>query len=190
MLHYWEMCDDFIALMYLLSQNNNTVEEKKNKLTALKKQIEDNITKLLNHFKKYDDYRLKDIYAKIKFVLAKVIKEIYIEDNNAFNKVEIFKCLEDTLKFEKDALNRMKELKNEDMIKKARELLSDIWYNIGDYYEKFDIKLDFCEKAYVESVNNNQSNIPALYSLSNLYMKKANYNEAQRYIDMLLNEDE
>ena len=189
-LHYWEMCDDFIALMYLLSQNNNTVEEKKNKLTALKKQIEDNITKLLNHFKKYDDYRLKDIYAKIKFVLAKVIKEIYIEDNNAFNKVEIFKCLEDTLKFEKDALNRMKELKNEDMIKKARELLSDIWYNIGDYYEKFDIKLDFCEKAYVESVNNNQSNIPALYSLSNLYMKKANYNEAQRYIDMLLHEDE
>ena len=56
-------------------------------MIALKKQIEDSITKLVSHLKKYDDYRLKDIYAKIKFIHAKVIKEIYIADNNSINKV-------------------------------------------------------------------------------------------------------
>lgn len=190
-LHYWEMHFDFIALMHLLSENNNNSQnEKNNKMLALKKQIEDSITKLVSHLKKYDDYRLKDIYAKIKFIHAKVIKEIYIADNNSINKVEIFKAMEEALKFEKEASTRMKELKNEKMIKESKELLSDIWCNIGEYYAKFDIKVEYCEKAYVESVNNNQSNISALYALSILYMKKANYNEAQRYIDLLLREDE
>jgi hypothetical protein len=66
--------------------------------------IEDNIKKITPHmskYKDYDNYKLKHLSAKIHFLLAKVMREIYIENNNAFKKEEIYKTLEDALKFQK-----------------------------------------------------------------------------------------
>ena len=192
-LKYWEICDDYLNMLYLLSQNNSSDKEKLSAKIELKTKIEDNIKKITPHmskYKDYDNYKLKHLSAKIRFLLAKVMREIYIENNNAFKKDEIFKTLEDALKFEKEFYTRVRELKIEILIKEGKELLSEIWFHIGKYYDTIEPKSDFCERAYVEAINNDATNVQALYAVSELHMRKGNYNEAQRYIDMLLKEDE
>ena len=90
----------------------------------------------------------------------------------------------------KDVLIKLKESTIEDQIKKAQDLLSQIWYEMGQYYEIIDTKPDNCEKSYLESVNNDNTNIEALLGLSYVLMSRGKYTEAQNYINMLLKEDE
>ena len=85
---------------------------------------------------------------------------------------------------------KLKESKIEDQIKKAQDLLSQIWYEMGQYYENIDPKPDNCEKSYLESVNNDNTNIQALLGLSYTLMSRGKFGDAQIYINMLLKEDE
>ena len=121
---------------------------------------------------------------------AQVINSLYQEDKDSVKKESIYATLEETVKIEKEALSRLKELKDEKGKKESMEFLSQVWYQIGRYYELLEPKQEFCQKAYAESVKNDQTNTQALYAISNLLMKKGIYGEAQSYIDLLLHEDE
>lgn len=61
---------------------------------------------------------------------------------------------------------------------------------MGQYYELIEPKQENCEKSYLESVNNDNSNIPSLLGLSYVLMGRGKFSEAQSYINMLLKEDE
>ena len=191
-LNYWEMINDFLDLMFLLARNSdeNDPKAKNSKVSALKTQIETNIEKINKYIHKYDDYHLKSILARFKFMEAQVINSLYQEDKDSVKKESIYGTLEETVKIEKEALSRLKELKDEKGKKESMEFLSQVWYQIGRYYELLEPKLEFCQKAYAESVKNDQTNTQALYAISNLLMKKGIYGEAQSYIDLLLHEDE
>jgi tetratricopeptide (TPR) repeat protein len=84
----------------------------------------------------------------------------------------------------------VKEANIDDQIKEAKDFLSQIWFEIGEYYERIETKLDNCEKSYLESVNNDNTNIQALLGLSYTLMNRGKYTEAQNYINLLLKEDE
>ena len=191
-LNYWEMINDFLDLMFLLARNSdeNDPKAKNSKVSALKSQIETNIEKINKYIHKYDDYHLKSILARFKFMEAQVINSLYQEDKDSVKKESIYATLEETVKIEKEALSRLKELKDEKGKKESMEFLSQVWYQIGRYYELLEPKQEFCQKAYAESVKNDQTNTQALYAISNLLMKKGIYGEAQSYIDLLLHEDE
>ena len=191
-LNYWEMINDFLDLMFLLAKNSdeNNPKARNSKISALKDQIETNISKITKYIQKYDDYHLKSILAKFKFMEAQVIKAIYNNDKNSIKRELIYQTLEESVKIEKEALSRLKELKDQKGKKESMEFLSQVWYEIGQYYEIIEPKQDFCHKAYAESVKNDKTNTQALYAISNLLMKKGIYAEAQSYIDLLLHEDE
>jgi len=191
-LNYWEMINDFLDLMFLLAKNSDqdNPKAKNSKISSLKDQIETNISKITKYIQKYDDYHLKSILAKFKFMEAQVIKAIYNNDKNSIKRELIYQTLEESVKIEKEALSRLKELKDQKGKKESMEFLSQVWYEIGQYYEIIEPKQDFCHKAYAESVKNDKTNTQALYAISNLLMKKGIYAEAQSYIDLLLHEDE
>ena len=192
-VYYWQMMEDYIDLMYLLARNSDgTLEEKIGKNITLKEQIEIDIKKIQAYLAKYNETHLKSILAKFKFFLSKVLKYLYMESkgNEEFQKKEIFKQLEEATKLQKEVLNKMKEANIEDQIKEAKDFLSQIWYEIGQYYEIIEPKTDNCEKSYLESVNNDNTNIQALLGLSYTLMNRGKYTEAQNYINLLLKEDE
>ncbi len=68
---------------------------------ALKSQIETNIEKINKYIHKNDDYHLKSILARFKFMEAQVINSLYEEDKNSVKKESIYETLEETLKIEK-----------------------------------------------------------------------------------------
>ena len=105
-------------------------------------------------------------------------------------KRDIYKQLEEATKLQKEVLNKVKEANIEDQIKQAKDFLSLIWYEMGQYYEIIEPKTDNCEKSYLESVNNDNTNIQALLGLSYALMNRGKYTEAQNYINLLLKEDE
>ena len=190
-VNFWEMMNDYLDLLFLLTKNDNSkIESHMNKVESLKKNIEENIEKLNIHLKKYDDFHLRSILSKFKFMKGKVLFEIYKEKKDSMNKKDIFKSYEEAVKIERDVLNRLKELKIENQINESKEYLSQIWNEIGKYYEFVELKIDSSEKAYAESVKYDNSNVEALFSVSKILMKKNSYNEASHYIDLLLHEDE
>ena len=105
-------------------------------------------------------------------------------------KRDIYKQLEEATKLQKEVLNKMKEANIDDQIKEAKDFLSQIWYEMGQYYEIIEPKTENCEKSYLESVNNDNTNIQALLGLSYTLMNRGKYTEAQNYINLLLKEDE
>ena len=190
-VYFWQMMEDYIDLMYLLARNteaNN--DEKIGKMVTLKDQIEANIKKINGYLFKYNETHLQSILSKFKFILSKVLKFLYLENKGDIQKKDIFKQLEESTKLQKDVLNKLKESKIEDQIKQAQDLLSQIWYEMGQYYELIEPKMDNCEKSYLESVKNDGSNIQALLGLSYTLMSRGKFTEAQNYINMLLKEDE
>ena len=190
-VYFWQMMEDYIDLMYLLARNTETSnDEKIGKIINLKEQIELNIKKINGYLTKYNETHLQSILAKFKYILSKVLKFLYLEKKEEIQKKDIFKQLEESTRLQKDVLIKLKESKIEDQIKKAQDLLSQIWYEMGQYYEIIDTKLDNCEKSYLESVNNDNTNIEALLGLSYVLMSRGKYTEAQNYINMLLKEDE
>ena len=192
-VYYWQMMEDYIDLMYLLARNSDgSLEEKIGKNITLKEQIEINIKKINAYLSKYNEIHLKSILAKFRFFLSKVLKYLYMESkgNEEIQKKEIFKQLEEATKLQKEVLNKVKEANIDDQIKEAKDFLSQIWFEIGEYYERIETKLDNCEKSYLESVNNDNTNVQALLGLSYTLMNRGKYTEAQNYINLLLKEDE
>ena len=190
-VYFWQMMEDYIDLMYLLARNTETNNnEKIGKIVTLKDQIEANIKKINIYLSKYNEIHLQSILAKFKFILSKVIKFLFLEKNGDFQKKDIFKQLEESTKLQKDVLNKLKDSKIEDQIKRAQDLLSQIWYEMGQYYEIIEPKQNNCEKSYLESVNNDSTNIQALLGLSYALMSSGKFSEAQNYINILLKEDE
>ena len=163
-VYYWQMMEDYIDLMYLLARNTDgSLEEKIGKNITLKEQIEVNIKKINSYLAKYNETHLKSILAKFKYFLSRLQKEV---------------------------LNKVKEANILDQIKEAKEFLSLIWYEMGEYYENIDPKTDNCEKSFYESVNNDNTNVQALLGLSYTLMNRGKYTEAQNSINLLLKEDE
>ena len=190
-VYFWQMMEDYIDLMYLLARNTETNnDEKIGKFVTLKEQIETNIKRIDSYLSKYNEIHLQSILAKFKFILSKVFKFLFLEKKGELQKKDIFKQLEDSTKYQKDVLNKLKDSKIEDQIKKAKDLLSQIWYEMGQYYEIIEPKPDNCEKSYLESVNNDSTNIQSLLGLSYALMSRGKYSEAQNYINILLKEDE
>ena len=190
-VYFWQMMEDYIDLMYLLARNTETNDdEKTGKIVTLKDQIEANIKKINGYLTKYNETHLQSILAKFKFILSKVLKFLFLEKKGDIQKKDIFKQLEESTRLQKDVLNKLKESKIEDQIKKAQDLLSQIWYEMGQYYENIEPKPDNCEKSYLESVNNDNTNIQALLGLSYTLMSRGKFGDAQIYINMLLKEDE
>ena len=192
-VYYWQMMEDYIDLMFLLARNSNgNLEERIGKCITLKEQIEINIKKINTYLAKYSEAHLKSILAKFKYFLSRVLKYLYMESkgNEDIQKKEIFKQLEEATKLQKEVLNKVKEANIEDQIKQAKDFLSLIWYEMGQYYEIIEPKTDNCEKSYLESVNNDNTNIQALLGLSYALMNRGKYTEAQNYINLLLKEDE
>ena len=190
-VYFWQMMEDYIDLMYLLAKNTeDNYEEMVSKFINLKQQIMANITKINGYLSKYNETHLQSILAKFKYILSKVLKYLFLEKKDNVQKKDIFKQLEESTRIQKDVLNKLKESKIEDKIKQAQDLLSQIWYEMGQYYELIEPKPDNCEKSYLESVNNDTSNIPSLLGLSYVLMGRGKYSEAQSYINMLLKEDE
>jgi len=190
-VYFWQMMEDYIDLMYLLAKNTeDNYEEMVSKFINLKQQILANITKINGYLSKYNETHLQSILAKFKYILSKVLKYLFLEKKDNVQKKDIFKQLEESTRIQKDVLNKLKESKIEDKIKQAQDLLSQIWYEMGQYYELIEPKPDNCEKSYLESVNNDTSNIPSLLGLSYVLMGRGKYSEAQSYINMLLKEDE
>ena len=190
-VYFWQMMEDYIDLMYLLARNTETNEDEKfQKINNLKEQIEINIKKINGYLSKYNETHLQSILAKFKFILSKVLKFLYLEKKGNIQKKDIFKQLEEATRLQKDVLNKLNESKIEDQIKIAKDLLSQIWYEMGQYYELIEPKQDNCEKSYLESVNYDDTNIQALLRLSYTLMSRGKYTEAQNYINILLKEDE
>ena len=190
-VYFWQMMQDYIDLMYLLARNTESSnDEKIGKIITLRDQIETNIKKITGYLSKYNESHLQSILAKFKFILSKVLKFLFLEKKGDIQKKDIFKQLEESTRLQKDVLNKLKESKIEDQIKKAQDLISQIWYEMGQYYEIIEPKPDNCEKSYLESVNNDNTNIQGLLGLSYTLMSRGKYSEAQNYINMLLKEDE
>ena len=190
-VYFWQMMEDYIDLMYLLARNTETSnDEKIGKMITLKEQIEANIKRINSYLAKYNENNLQSILAKFKFILSKVLKFLFLEKKGDIQKKDIFKQLEESTRLQKDVLNKLKESKIEDQIKAAQDLLSQIWYEMGQYYELIEPKPENCEKSYLESVNNDNTNIQALLGLSYTLMARGKFNDAQNYINMLLKEDE
>ena len=190
-VYFWQMMEDYIDLLYLLARNTETSnDEKISKFVTLKGPIEANIKKINGYLSKYNETHLVSILAKFKYILSKVLKFLYLEKKGEIQKKDIFKQLEESTRLQKDVLNKLKESKIEDQIKQAQDLLSQIWYEMGQYYEMIEPKQDNCEKSYLESVNNDNTNIPALLGLSYVSMARGKFSEAQNYVNMLLKEDE
>ena len=192
-VYYWQMMEDYIELMYLLARNTEgNIEEKIEKCFTLKDEIEKNTKKINSYIAKYNETHLKSILAKFKFVLSKIFKYLYLENKGReeIQKKDIFKLLEEATKLQKEVLSKAKESNIEEQIKEAKDLLSQIWYQMGQYYEIIEPKQDNCEKSYLESVNNDNSNIQSLLGLSYILMNRGKYSEAQNYINLLLKEDE
>ena len=192
-VYYWQMMEDNIDLIYLLARNSEgSIEEKIGKCLDLKDQIEQNIKRINTYLVKYSETHLKSILAKFKFILSKIFKYLYMEGKGKeeIQKKEIFKQLEEATKLQKEVLNKVKEANIEDQIKQAKDFLSQIWFEMGQYYEIIEQKADNCEKSYLESVNNDNTNIQALLGLSYILMNRGKYSEAQNYINLLLKEDE
>ena len=189
-VYFWQMMEDYIDLMYLLARNTEDNDEKIGKILTLKDQIEANIKKINGYLSKYNETHLQSIYAKFKFILGKVLKFLFLEKSGEIQKRDIFKQLEESTRMQKDVLNKLKESKIDDQIKQAQDLLSQIWYEMGQYYETIEPKPENCEKSYLESVNNDNTNIQALLGLSYALMNRGKFSEAQNYINILLKEDE
>ena len=192
-VYYWQMIEDYIDLMFLLARNSDgSLEEKIGKNITLKEQIEVNIKKINSYLAKYNETHLKSILAKFKYFLSKVLKYLYMESKGSedIQKKDIYKQLEEATKLQKEVLNKVKEANMKDQIKEARDFLSQIWFEMGQYYEIIEPKTDNCEKSYLESVNNDNTNIQALLGLSYTLMNRGKYTEAQNYINLLLKEDE
>ena len=190
-VYFWQMMEDYIDLMYLLAKNTeNNNDEMVNKFINLKQQIDANIKKINGYLSKYNETHLQSILAKFKYILSKVLKYLFLEQKDNVQKKDIFKQLEESTRLQKDVLNKLKESKIDDKIKQAKDLLSQIWYEMGQYYELIEPKQENCEKSYLESVNNDNSNIPSLLGLSYVLMGRGKFSEAQSYINMLLKEDE
>jgi hypothetical protein len=147
---YYEIATDFVVIMHKLASNDM------NKNNSIKIHLENFIEKISEDMKSHDDHILKQKASMFKFMLAKVLKNIYHE-NKQENSASIYKLLEESLKLSKEVIGRFKELRNEDLLKEEKEVLSQICYEIGNYYEDIEPQPDFAEKAYVESLNNNSS---------------------------------
>ena len=186
------MMADYIDLMYLLARNadQSLNSDKNSKFITLRQKIEENIKKLIGYLSKYNETHLQSILAKFRFILSKVLKYLYLEKQGDINKKEIFKQIEEATKLQKDVLLKLKESNVEEQIKEAKELLSQIWYEMGNFYEIIEPKTDNCEKSYAESVNNDNTNMQALLGISYVLMAERKYSEAKGYINMLLKEDE
>jgi hypothetical protein len=131
-----------------------------NKNLNLKMHLNHFIEKLGDDTKNNDDYVLKKKLANFKYILSKVLKNIYLEniENKTINSIDIFKTLEESLRLTKEVISKLRDLKNEQAVKEEKEILSDICYEIGKYYEGIESNIDFSEKAYLEAFNNCQSN--------------------------------
>ena len=167
--------EDYIDLMYLLARNSDgSVEEKIGKNITLKEQIEINIKKINSYLAKYNETHLKSILAKFKFFLSKVLKYLYMESKGSeeIQKRDIYKQLEEATKLQKEVLNKVKEANIDEQIKEAKDFLSQIWFEMGQYYEIIEPKTENCEKSYLESVNNDNTNIQALLGLSYTLMNR------------------
>lgn len=181
-LTYYEIAQDFINLMFKLASTDA------NKNLNIKLHLETFIERLTEDIKVSVtdiDYHLKKKLSYFKFMLGKALKNIFLE-NDSIQRGDIYKCLEEALKLTKEVISKLRELKNESLIKEEKEFLSDICLEIGKYYDTIDPQLDFAERAYLESINNSQINESALYLLANIYVKKNNFPEAHKYADMLL----
>jgi tetratricopeptide (TPR) repeat protein len=179
-LTYYEIAEDFVAVMFKLASSDI------NKSYNLQTHLENFIEKLSGDIKKYDDYQLKKKLAYFKFIFSKALRNIFLEDKNSIESKDIYKSLEESLKITKEVISKLRELKNEAAIKDEKEILSEICFEIGKYYEVIDSQPEYAEKAFMESVNNNPNNEAAIYSLSNLFLKKNSLSEAHKYADMLL----
>ena len=144
---YYEIASDFISILYKLSFTEL------NKNTNIKTHLETFIEKLTEDLKKHDDYQLKQKLAGFKYMFSKVLKKIHDECKN-INTQEIYKNLEDALKLTKEVVSKIRDMKNEILVNKEKEFLSEICLEIGRYYEYIEPQLDFAEKAYLESYNN------------------------------------
>jgi hypothetical protein len=151
-LTYYEIATDFVTIMLKLAGTDL------NKNNNLKSHLDVFIEKIISDIKQYDDYQLKQKLSYFKFISSKVIKNIYFTDNKAANSGDIYKSLEDSLKLSKEVFSRLRELKNEQLIKAEKEFLSEICFEIGKYYENIEPQLEFAEKAYIESLNNDNVN--------------------------------
>jgi len=144
---YYEIATDFVVIMHKLASNDI------NKNNSIKVHLENFIEKISEDMKTYDDHILKQKASMFKFMLAKVLKNLHHEKKEV-NPASIYKLLEESLKLSKEVIGRFKELRNDDLIKEEKEVLSQICYEIGNYYEDIESQPDFAEKAYVESLNN------------------------------------
>lgn len=150
-LTFYEIAHDFVNIMLKLSGTDT------NKNSNLKTHLQGYIDKLSEDVKKNEDYQLRKKLSSFKFIMAKVLKNLYIETKSVSSS-EIYKSLEESLKLCKEVCARLRELKNEILLKDEKEFLSDICYEIGKYYETIEPQPDFCEKAYQEALNNFTNN--------------------------------
>jgi len=150
-ISYYEIANDFINIMFKLA----STDLKKN--INLNTHIDNFIIKLEEDLKKNDSHILKRKLSNFKFIRSKVLKCIFIE-NKSENSADIFNNLQDALKLNKEVTHKLKELKNEQAVKEEKIYTSEIFYDIGKYYESIDPQIEFAEKAYLESVTNDPLN--------------------------------
>ena len=90
-------------------------------------------------------------------MLSKVIKLDYMERKTG-NPKDIYRNLEEALKLSKEVRSRLREMNNKQAELEEKAFLSEICFEIGKYYEIIETQLDFAEKAYIESINNWETN--------------------------------
>jgi hypothetical protein len=147
---YYEIATDFVVIMLKLAANDI------NKNNSIKIHLENFIEKISEDMKTFEDHIIKQKASIFKFMLAKVLKNIYHE-NKSVDTSAIYKLLEEALKLSKEVINKFRDLRNEQGLKQEKEFLSEICYEIGNYYEVIDPQFEFAEKAYIESLNNNSN---------------------------------
>jgi hypothetical protein len=148
---YYEIATDFVLILQKLAGDDLP------KNNSLKSYLDSFIIKITDDLNRFDDHLLKKKAAYFKFMLAKVLKIIFLE-NKSFNPSDVYKQLEDSLKLSKNVLSRFRELRNESAVKEEKFFLSEICFEIGHYYETIEPQIDFAEKAYSEALNNSPEN--------------------------------
>jgi tRNA nucleotidyltransferase/poly(A) polymerase len=183
-VNYYEIVTDQIKIMLKLSENDP------DKNFGLQSHLETHIQRLSEDVKKNDDYRLRKMLSNFKVMLSKVLKMDYL-DKKQSNPKDIYKHLEEALKLSKEVKSKLREANNKAGENEEKAFLSEICFEIGKYYEVIETQLDFAEKAYIESINNWDSNQKYLndfnlgqFMLYQMFMLRRE--TSQRHISMLI----
>ena len=142
---FYDIVDDYVSLLVKLAKVDASNY-------ANVKNVLNEYIRRMSKSELDSDVKLKRKLSRLLFMLATVNKEIK-KSSNTVDDADIVDNFTKAIDLSKEVLFGYKDAMNETLIKTEKQFLSLLFYEVGQYYEINEGKLEYAEKSYLEAVN-------------------------------------